>query len=129
MTDHVYSELEGIEVEEVWDRSGSKRDGYIDPGEMAWEMFEEALAPFLLKLKNYQKLTMLNDAKHYCMGILQGIHLFSQDSKSEYKEWAGDAPRENFSIILHDWENSCDNENDLKEMEIFLKKNCSNWRV
>ena len=42
----VQMELELLDVEEVWDRSGATRDGYVDSGDAAWQMFEEALKPF-----------------------------------------------------------------------------------
>jgi hypothetical protein len=43
---NVQMELEGLHVEDVWDRSGATREGYVDPGEAAWDMFAEALKPF-----------------------------------------------------------------------------------
>ena len=42
----VQMELEFLDVEEVWDTSGATRDGYVDPGDAAWQMFEDALKPF-----------------------------------------------------------------------------------
>ena len=39
--------LDSIEVEEVWDRSGRTRNGYVEPTEMAFQMSEEALDPFI----------------------------------------------------------------------------------
>ena len=38
-----YLSLNAIRVEEVWDRLGETRNRYVDPTEMAWEMFEETL--------------------------------------------------------------------------------------
>jgi hypothetical protein len=35
----VQMELECLDVEDVWERSGSERGGYVDPGDAAWEMF------------------------------------------------------------------------------------------
>lgn len=43
---NVQMDLESIDIEDLFDRVGSKRDGYVDPGDTAWEMFEEALKPF-----------------------------------------------------------------------------------
>ena len=123
----VYFDLNDIEVEEVWDRSGNTRDGYIEPTEMAWEMFEEALNPYLKELKKYQELSMHNEAKNYCMGILKGIYQFEKESKSEYKDWADDAPGEYFGEILDEWKNNCKNSEDVKEMEKFVKKNFPDW--
>ena len=36
IADAVYFDLDLIEVEELWDRSGSTRDGYVDVNEEAW---------------------------------------------------------------------------------------------
>ena len=123
----VYLDLDGIEVEEVWDRSGSTRDGYMDPGDMAWQMFEEVLDPYLEELKKYQNLSMHNEAKKYCIGILKGIYQFEKESKSEYKVWAEDAPGEYFGQVLSGWKEGCKNSKDIEEMEEFVKKNFPDW--
>ena len=51
VADCVQAELESLAVEDVWDRSGARRDGYVDTGETAWQMFEAALQPFVLGRK------------------------------------------------------------------------------
>lgn len=51
-------------------------DGYSSPGEMAVEMFEEAIEPFLLEMYRLFDLKMHQEAKLYCMGILKGIYDF-----------------------------------------------------
>ncbi|MCA1991425.1 MAG: hypothetical protein LDL41_05170 [Coleofasciculus sp. S288] len=127
IAEQVYRELDWLEVEDVWERSGSTRYGYVDPYELAWEMFEEALEPFSEALKEYQTLTMVSESKHYCMGVLKGIYLFAKDSKSEFKNWAEDAPYESFSRILKQWEKDCENPEHLKEMEEFINKTCPSW--
>ena len=43
----VYLELNRLDVEELWDRSGSTRHGYVEPNEMASEMI-----PSFLRLAN-----------------------------------------------------------------------------
>ena len=48
--DDVFDALDGIDVHELWDRSGPKTDGYTSPEDMAMEMFEEALEPFFQEL-------------------------------------------------------------------------------
>ena len=99
----VYLGLDSIKVEELWDRSGRTRTGYVEPDEMAFQMFEEALEPFLDEMKKYQNLSMFAEAKDYCIGILNGICRFEKDSTSEYKDWAVDAPPEFFGEVLDDW--------------------------
>lgn len=49
----VYYTLEQLEVEELWDRSGKTRYGYVDPSEEAWVMLEEVIEPFVSEMKKY----------------------------------------------------------------------------
>lgn len=56
LAEEVFWVLDAIAVEQVWDRSGRKRDGYVDPGEAAWQLLEEALEPFLDALRRCQRL-------------------------------------------------------------------------
>jgi hypothetical protein len=58
VADCVQAELESLAVEDDWDRSGRRRDGYVDPGDTAWRMFEAALNPFREEMVKYQQLSM-----------------------------------------------------------------------
>ena len=42
--------LEFLHVEDVWDRAGATRDGYLDPGDVAWEMIEDVTEQNLMTL-------------------------------------------------------------------------------
>jgi hypothetical protein len=119
--------LESLVVEDVFDRSGSKRDGYVDPGEAAWEMFEEALQPTWDEVGKYQQLSMLHEADVVCQGILKGIYDFEQECSSEYKELAVDAPAEYFGRVLDDWKKLFGQRPPVDRMTEFLKTHCSAW--
>jgi len=119
--------LELLDVEEVWDRAGSKRDGYVDPGDAAWEMFAESLVPFEDTIEKYQKLSMFLEARACSEGILKGIYDFYNDSTSEYKDWALDAPAEFFSQVLGKWRNLFKGRPPLSEIEEFLHSHCPDW--
>ena len=123
----VYYALDRIEVEEVWDRSGSTRDGYVDPTEMAWQIFEEALEPFCEELRKCQRLSLYAEAKKNCSGILEGIYKFEKESTSEYKDWAVDAPREYFEQVLKEWKSGQNSPEDVAEVEDFIEKNFAGW--
>lgn len=124
----VYFSLDGIAVEDVWDNSGSTRYGYEDPTEVAWQMFEDELKPFMDELKNYMELSMHNEAKKYCMGMLKGLYKFEKESCSEYSDWAEDAPKDYFETVLDYWKKGCKNQKDIKEMEEFIQKNFLEWQ-
>jgi len=123
----VFFDLDSLAVEDVWDHSGRTRDGYVDPGDMAWQMFEDALEPYMDELKKYLELSMHADAKNYCKGILKGIYRYDKESNSEFKDWATDAPGENFEFVLNEWEKSCKDKRDVKDVEDYIKKHFSDW--
>ena len=123
---HVYHALEGIEVEDLWEQSGSTRYGYVEPSDRAWEMFEEALEPFTNEMNKYFDLSLDNEAKNYCMGILKGINQFDRESTSEFKDWAEDAPDEFFERVLDDWKKACKTPQHLQEMEDFIERGLGN---
>ena len=120
----VFWELDLIAVEDVWDGSGPTRDGYVDSGDLAWQLFEDALEPFVEQLGKCQKLGLTAQAKLFCMGILQGIHLFETESKSEYKDWAVDAPGEFFVSVYQDWRKGAKNKKDVSEVKRFVQRLC-----
>ena len=123
----VYYKLDGIDVHELWDRAGAKTDGYTSPEDMAFEMVEEALEPFLQEMRRLFDLEMRHEAKLYCMGILKGIYQYEKDSGSEFKDWATDIPGESFGTILDEWEERKSNKKDGKEMKDFISDECSDW--
>lgn len=123
----VQMELELLDVEEVWDRSGATRDGYIDPGDAAWQMFEDALKPFEDAIEKYKRLSMSTQARSYCEGILKGIYDFHRDSSTEYKDWAVDAPGEFFGQVLDEWKSLFKGRPPLLKMEKFLHAHCPDW--
>lgn len=123
----VFFTLDGIDVEELWDRSGASRYGYTSPEDMAVEMMEEELEPFNKEVIKYLELDMAKEAKLYCMGVLKGIYQYVQESKSEFKDWATDVPEECFGYLLREWKKRAENKNDFKDMEKFLEKECNKW--
>ena len=92
-------------VEELWDRSGPSRYGYTDPSDEAWVMIEEILTPRVERIRQYQDAGMLNQARQYCLAVLEGISTYSVNSSSEFRDWAPDGPAEAFSWIYSKWKN------------------------
>jgi len=123
----IFSALDGIDVHELWDRAGPRTDGYTSPEDMAVEIFEEALEPFLQELHRLFDLKMHQESKLYCMGILKGIYQYEEDSGSEFKDWATDVPGECFGFLLDEWKERCKNIKDKNEMKKFITNECPNW--
>ncbi|OGL84502.1 hypothetical protein A3B36_02080 [Candidatus Uhrbacteria bacterium RIFCSPLOWO2_01_FULL_55_36] len=123
----VLGTLEAIDVHDVWDNAGSTSYGYVEPNELAVQMFEEAMEPCQEEMKRYHTLKLSEQAREYCKGILKGIHLFSTISTSEYKNWADDAPGETFRFILDEWKKTA-RVSDAKDMDEFVMRECADWR-
>jgi hypothetical protein len=125
--DDVFWALDGIDVHELWNSSGSTIDGYISTGQMAVEMIEEELEPFQQEVFRLIELGLSQEAKLYCMGVLKGIYMYEHDSKSEFMDWATDIPGECFHYLLDEWKKRSKKKSDIKEMNEFLMKECDNW--
>ena len=125
--EEVQMDLEFLDVEEVWDRAGSTRHGYVGTDDAAWQMLEEAIEPFEKELEKYTQLSMNREATLLCMGMLKGIYHFGKESDTAFKEWATDGPREFFYRILVGWKASTKRRTDHARMEKFLAKHCPDW--
>jgi hypothetical protein len=72
--------LEGLSVEDIWDRAGTQPDGsYMEPAEAAWEVVGEPVAPFLADLTRRIELGRREEATELCQGILLGLYRISQE--------------------------------------------------
>lgn len=123
----VYFELEMIDVEDLYQRSDNNRFGYSTPEETAEEMLEETLAPYLEKIKYYEDRNMPVQSKQYWMGILKGIYDLGQESTSEFFNYVPDLLSEYFQILLGKWRSQHHCEQDIEDMNLFIKAECSKW--
>ena len=125
--EEVFFVLDSIDVQDLWDNSGAKQSGYISPDEAAVEMIEDELEPFFDQVRRYHQLRMFPQEQTYCMGVLQGIYRFDQESKSQFKDWAVDIPIECFGYLLDEWRKNCQNATATTEMDEFIRNSCPNW--
>jgi len=123
----VKDELESLAVDDIFDKSGARRDEYVDPGDAAFQMLEEALAPFLQDIERYRTLRLPEQANACCLGILKGIYDFDKDSSTQYKEWAVDAPEEYFGQVTDAWVNIHHGKPPLSELEGFVMEHCPRY--
>ena len=125
----LYEDLESLRVEEVWDRAGPTRHGYVDTGEVAYNMIEGVLEPFLEQLTKYQKLDMRREAQQLCRGLLLGLYRFDQESDSEFKDWAPDAMPAFSQDVLEAWKRDQPDQAERQKMETFLAERLNRWRL
>lgn len=123
----VFSSLDGVEDEDIWQRSGRTEFGYVDPGEAASEIFEENLEPFLEEAKKLQKLSLHEEAKKYFMGIAKGLYRFEQESCSGLAEYIDGEVQESFAYAFGEWKKGQKNKGDINEVEAFARENFPEW--
>lgn len=123
----VFLALDGVEDEDVWERSGRTEFGYMDPGEAASEIFEEILEPFLEEAKKLQKLSMHEEAKKYFMGIAKGMYRFEQESCSGLAEYVEGEIQESFAYAFGEWKKGQKSKKDAAEVEAFARENFPKW--
>ena len=123
----LYDELNALEVEEVWDRAGPTRRGYVDPGEAAGQMVEEIIDPYLEELRKYQALGMNAQANRMCMGLLLGLYKFEDESTSKFKDWAPDAPDIFAEEVVGVWKAGSPSRGHIKALRTFIEDELFGW--
>jgi len=123
----LYDELNGLDVEEVWDRAGRTRYGYVEPHQAAEQMIEEIIAPFLEELKKHQALGMNAEANRMCMGLLLGLHRFERESTSKFKDWASDAPDAFAEAVVDAWKAGAPGCVDAETVSAFVEDELGTW--
>ncbi len=96
--------LECLSVEDIWERAGTQSDGsYMEPGEAAWEVVEEPLAPFLADLTRRIELGRREEATALCRGILLGLYRCSQGEREFLDGHAPDTLEEAAASAVTVW--------------------------
>jgi hypothetical protein len=123
----LYDELDALEVEEVWERAGRKRHGYVETGEAAYQMIEAALTPFLEDLARHQKLGLRDEANRMCEGLLLGFYRFEHESTSRFKDWAPDAPISFAGMVMDAWKAGSPTKSDVESLRAFVAEELGGW--
>jgi hypothetical protein len=80
LAEEVAFALEGLSVEDIWERAGTQPDGsYLEPTEAGWEVVEEAVAPFIADLTRRVELGRRAEATALCEGVLLGLYSISHE--------------------------------------------------
>jgi hypothetical protein len=123
----VQAELESLSVEEVWDRAGPRRDGYSDPGEVAAEMIDRALAPYVHEIEQLIGLDMQVQADGLFRGILRGLYDFGTAPATPFREEAADSVEDQFGAELLNWRNRLPGHATRPQLDAFVAEFCPKW--
>jgi hypothetical protein len=112
----VFSRLDRLDMDDLSGRAGRTQHGYVEPSEAAWELFEEALDPFIDEMKRNQKRGLPAAAKAHCIGIVRGLWEYKDRSFSDFIDWVEDAPGEYVDTVVEEWKTGNPTDEDIAEV-------------
>ena len=116
IADQVFSSLNSIMVEDLWDNSGNSRWGYHEPTEVAFEMLGDELHQYVATMNKYRVLGMKKEEKELCKGIISGILRYGHEGSNEFHDWVPDDPYIHADNILYNWKENNTAE-DIEEVQ------------
>jgi len=117
----VFCELDALDMDDLSGRAGRTQYGYVEPHEAAWDIFEEALNPYINEMKKNQQRALPAVAKAYCIGIIKGLLNYEADASSDFKGWVTDAPGEYVDTVVEEWKKGNPDDNDIAEVMSVVK--------
>ena len=114
--ENVFHELDMLDMDDLNGRAGRTRYGYVEPHDAAWELFEEALNPFIDEMRKNQRRTLPAAAKTYCIGIIKGLWKYKEESISDLKDWVEDAPGEYVETVVEEWKKGNPDDDEIAEV-------------
>lgn len=89
VAENVMSALRELDMEDLANRAGRHRGGYVEPNEAAWDLVEEAFEPFLLDLRRLAELSHVDAATAAARGLLDGLDRIGEPADGTVLAWAG----------------------------------------
>lgn len=117
-----------FDYDDLNSRAGSHSWGYVEPGEAACELLEQAMEPFISEMKRYLELGLEEQAREACQGILLGLYRVRKGANNEVLDWAEDFPPESAGDALDAWMSAhAANGARRRLSSAFVKKNLPDW--
>ena len=117
----VFSSLDILDYDDLNGRAGRTQYGYVEPDQAAWDLFEEALTPFIDELAKNSKRKLPATAKSYCIGIIKGLQRYEKNSSSDLSDWLQDAPGEYIGTVVNEWKKGNPSNEDMAEVVRIVK--------
>lgn len=89
VAENVMSVLTSLDIDDLANRAGRHRGGYVEPNEAAWALIEEAFEPFLIELRRLAELGHLDAATATARGALDGLDRLGEPSDGTVLAWSG----------------------------------------
>ncbi len=94
IADEIEEAILGLDLDDLDARAGRHSWGYVEPGEAAWEILQEAIDPFMQDMKRHVDLGFEAAAVATCEGIVMGLYRVRGKEPDGILGYAEDFPGE-----------------------------------
>lgn len=119
IADDVCSSLAELDVHQLWEESGGRYDGYVDPYEHSYDMMSEVVDPFIDEMESYLDRGMMDEARACCRGIMKGICVYMYEQGGEFVDWAEDNEDGLTDDVIERWKRKNQDQEMISELESF----------
>jgi hypothetical protein len=102
IADEVCNNLTSLDVDELSGRAGKHSWGYVEPGQAAQDLLEEAVAESIADMNRRMDLGLEAASEAICVGIVSGLFRASSESPCRLLEWAPDFPVEHACFVVEE---------------------------
>lgn len=89
-----------LDLDDLNSRAGRHADGYVEPGEAAWELVEEAVMPFIEDITRRVEGGQREAAIATCAGVVRGLRRLHDTEGGEVLKWTPDSPGEMVGLAV-----------------------------
>lgn len=95
--------LMGVDLDALNGRAGKHSWGYVEPGEAAMELLEEAIEERVEDMKRHLEVDMVASAQTVCAGIVAGLYACRKTNSDGALGWAPDFPAEHAGFMVQEF--------------------------
>jgi hypothetical protein len=95
--------LMSVDLDALNGRAGKHAWGYVEPGEAAMELLEEAIEDQVEDMKRHVEVDMMGPAQTVCAGIVLGLYACRKTNSDGVLGWAPDFPAEHAGFIVQEF--------------------------
>src|SRR5437660_1702579 len=92
-----------IDLDALNGRAGKHAWGYVEPGDAAMELLEEAIEDRVEDMKRHLDVDMVASAQTLCAGIVVGLYACRKTNSDGALGWAPDFPAEHAGFIVQEF--------------------------
>jgi hypothetical protein len=103
VSDLIVETILELRTEDLANRAGPRRHGYVEPTDAAWQLLEEAIEPWIKDLRRRGRLGFRSAAADLAKALTQALE--TVEERAEHiddcllRQWAPDFPSETMSSV------------------------------